>query len=168
MSRNHAIKGAGKFVTAVLLLGLCSVAHAQIVVQFDIDSANNKLIATTPGNCQNPPNKPGCVRASGRVQINLTLPGITTCANGGNWELDYVALGTSEGQMGNISAVAADDFGADQTTGVVTAVTESDRHILIRNNNTQAYDVWYTVYASCSGDGTVADSDPRFENNGSG
>lgn len=143
-------------LAAVLLaVGIIPVAHAQIVVNLDVNASGNKLVPTTPGNCAKN-NTPGCVRASGQVQINFVLPGNTGCS------LDHVALGGP----GNISAVAAADFNADMSSGRVTPITQSANHILIRDNNTDVYDIAYTVYANCNG--TLIDSDPRVENDGTG
>jgi hypothetical protein len=137
-------------------LGMISAAQAAaIVVNLDVNESQTKLVPTTQGTCIHA-NAPGCVRASGQVQINFNLTGNTSCS------LDYVAVG----DPGNISDVAASDFNADKETGHVTPVSQSDRHILIRDNNTQAYDIAYTVYANCGGN--QIDSDPRVENDGTG
>jgi hypothetical protein len=143
---------------AALFSAYGSIALAQtgaIVVNFNVNDDQSKLIATTPGNCAEN-NTPGCVRASGRVQINFNLTGPTSCA------FDHVALGNP----GSISAVAASDFNADMASGVVTPISKSDRHILIRDDNTDVYEINYTVYASCNG--VMIDSDPRVVNDGSG
>lgn len=145
-------------VAAVLCaIGSISLAQAAaIVVNFDVNESQTKLVATTPGNCTRGNNTNGCVHASGQVQINFNLTGNTTCT------LDHVALGGP----GNISAVAAADFNADMSTGIVTPVSQSDKHIGVRDNNTDVYDINYTVYANCNG--ALIDSDPRVENDGSG
>ena len=141
---------------ALSVFGSISLAHAgAFVVNFDVNESQTKLVATTPGNCVNA-NSNGCVRASGQTQITFNLTGNTTCT------LDHVALGGP----GNISAVAASDFNADMSSGIVTPISQSGRHILIRDNNTDVYDVNYTVYAMCNG--SMIDSDPRVENDGSG
>lgn len=126
-----------------------------IVVNFNVNDSQSKLVATTQGSCVKN-NAPGCVRASGQTQINFNLTGPTNCS------LDHVALGNP----GDISAVAAADFNADMASGVVTPISQSERHILIRDNNTDIYDINYTVYANC-GNGLI-DSDPRVENDGTG
>jgi hypothetical protein len=90
------------------------------------------------------------------VQINFNLTGDTSCS------LAHVALGNP----GNISEVAAADFNADMASGVVTPISQSGRHILIRDNNTAAYEIAYTVYANCNG--SLIDSDPRVVNDGTG
>jgi hypothetical protein len=134
---------------------ISSVQAAAIVVNLDVNADQTKLVPTTPGNCASN-NTPGCVRASGNVQINFNLTGTTNCS------LAHVALGAP----GNISEVAAADFNADMASGVVTPISQSGRHILIRDNNTAAYEIAYTVYANCNG--TLIDSDPRVVNDGSG
>jgi hypothetical protein len=145
-------------VAAVLsTIGSISLAQAgAVVVNFDVNDSETKLVATTPGSCIRGNNTNGCVRASGQTQITFNLTGNTTCS------LDHVALGGP----GNITAVAAADFNADMSSGIVTPISQSDRHILIRDNNTEAYDIDYTVYANCNG--ALIDSDPRVENDGSG
>jgi hypothetical protein len=144
--------------TAAVLcaIGMISAAQAAaIVVNLDVNADQTKLVPTTPGNCARD-NTPGCVRASGNVQINFNLTGSTNCS------LDHVSLG----DPGNISEVVAADFNADMTSGLVAPVSQSGRHILIRDNNTAVYDIAYTVYANCNG--TLIDSDPRVENDGTG
>jgi hypothetical protein len=75
----------------------------------------------------------------------------------------------AEKTVGNLTAVAASDFNADQASGRVTpAVTPNANHIQIRNSNTAAYNVWYTVYATCPNVMAPISSDPRIENDGSG
>ena len=165
------LKGFLQFATALSVVGFCSVAQAQVVVNLEVNSNQDKLIVTTRGACANQPNMNGCVRASGRVQINFNLTGDTSCseADGAKWELDHVALGNSDGgQPGNISSVAAGDFNANQGSGVITPVSESARHILIRNHNSEAYDIHYTVFANCTRGNSTIDSDPRVENDGTG
>ena len=152
--------------TVLSIVGFLSVAHAQLVVSLDVGPNQDKLIATSRGSCTRQPNPPGCLHVSGRVQINFNLKQ-TTCGGGQSWALDYVALGNSnKGQPGNISSTAASDFNANQGSGVVTPVSGSANHILIRDNNSAAYDIWYTVFASCGG--STIKSDPRLENDGSG
>ena len=103
------------------------------------------------------------------LQLNFNLTGQTACSAGGDWELDYVALGNgNKASPGNISQVAAEDFDADQGSGIVSPVSQNARHILIRDNNSEAYDIWYTVYAVCEGNGSTITTDPRVENDGTG
>ena len=152
--------------TVLSIVGFLSVAHAQSVVSLEVAPNQDKLIATSRGSCTRQPNPPGCLHISGRVQINFNLKQ-ATCDSGESWALDYVALGNSnKGQPGNISSTAASDFNADQGSGVITPVSGNANHILIRDSNSAAYDIWYTVFASC--DGSTIKSDPRLENDGSG
>jgi hypothetical protein len=165
------LKGFLQFATVLSVVGFCSIAQAQVVVNLEVNPNQDKLIVTTRGSCANQPNTNGCVRASGRIQINLNLTGDTSCseAAGARWELDHVALGNSDGgQPGNISSVAAGDFNANQGSGIVTPVSNSARHILIRDDNSEAYDIYYTVFANCVGGSSTIDSDPRVENDGTG
>ena len=155
-----------KIAGVILLAACCSIAQAQIVVNMKVNASEDKLTITTPGSCTSGANANGCVKAQGRQPINFNLTGSRDCSEGGNWELDYVALGMSEGSTGNLTADAASDFNADQSSGEVTPNNSNANHIQMRNNNTAAYDVWYTVYATC-GD-SVIDTDPRIENDGGG
>lgn len=155
-----------RVATVLSIVGFLSVAQAQLVVSLDVSPDQEKLIVTSRGACARQPNPPGCLHASGQVQINFNLKH-SACDDGGSWALDYVALGNSEnGRPGNISLTAADDFNADQDSGEVSPISQSANHILIRDDNTAAYDIWYTVVASCGG--SIIDSDPRIENDGSG
>lgn len=153
--KTSKLKSLLRVAAVFFAVGSVSLAQAgTVVVNFDVNG--NKLVATTPGNCSSGANTNGCVRASGQTQINFNLTGNTDCS------LDHVALGGP----GNISAVAAADFNADMSSGVVTPISQSGRHILIRDNNTDIYDIAYTVYANCGG--AMIDSDPRVENDGTG
>ena len=159
------LKAFLKLFTVLSTVGLISIAQAAIVVKFEVEGS--KLVPKTAGKCKKQPVKPGCLKASnGRVQINFKMKD-KKCP-GGKWQMDYVALGNSENSTGNISAVAAADFNADPGSGRVNPVSSSANHILIRDYNSAAYDIWYTVYAKCSGDNSAINSDPRVENDGSG
>ena len=81
----------------------------------------------------------------------------------------FLKLLTVLSAVGLISmAQAAIDFDADQGSGRVNPVSSNANHILIRDYNSAVYDIWYTVYAKCSGDKSVINSDPRVENDGTG
>ena len=155
-----------KLATVLGVVGFCSIAQAAIVVNLNVNASENKLTITTHGTCV-ANNSNGCIKASGNQPINFSLTGNKACSAGGNWELSSVALGNSQGQPGGISSTAASDFSANQSSGVVTPTNSNANHIGMRNNNTAAYDVWYTVYATCEGAPTI-NSDPRIENDGSG
>ena len=148
-----------------VLMGFSSITQAAIVVNMQVNDSETKLSVTTPGNCIRGANNPGCIKAQGQQPINFNL-GNKRCSAGGNWSLDYVALGMSEGSIGGFSTDAASDFNADASSGRVTPNSQNLNQIQIRNNNMNAYDVWYTVYATCGSD--VIDTDPRIENDGSG
>jgi hypothetical protein len=169
MKMDKRVTSTGTFLRitgVILLITCCSIAQAQIAVNMNVNASEDKLTITTPGNCTNGANSTGCVKAQGRQPINFNLTGSKRCSEGGNWALDHVALGMSEGSTGNLTDDAASDFNADQSSGEVTPNSSSANQIQIRNNNTAVYDVWYTVYASC-GD-SVIDTDPRIENDGGG
>lgn len=154
-----------KLTLILFIVGFSSIAQAQIVVNMQVNESETKLTVTTPGNCTRGANHTGCVKGQGRQPINFNL-GNKSCSAGENWSLDYVALGMNEGSTGGLTADAASDFNADAASGRVTPNSQNANHIQIRNNNMNAYDVWYTVYATCDTD--VIDTDPRIENDGSG
>jgi hypothetical protein len=155
-----------QLVVVLSMLGFYSAVHAQaIVVGLQVNADQDGLEITTRGNCKKSPNPNGCIYARGAVQINFNLPN-ARCSDNESWQLDQVMLGNSDkGEPGNISSTAANDFDADQASGVVTPVASSANHILIQNNNSAVYDIWYTVSASCGGE-TIY-TDPRIENGGS-
>jgi hypothetical protein len=164
----NKMTGPKAFLPLMIVLsvaGFQSTAQAQAAsVGLQVNSNQTQLEATTRGNCsQN--NTNGCVRANGVMQINFNLAQ-ASCASGGNWALSEVYLGNSKNNWGNISTVAASDFNANASSGVVTPVSQSPNHIGIRNNNSQAYEIWYTVTATC-GSSTI-ELDPRIINDGSG
>lgn len=155
-----------KWAAALLAVVWTVSAHAAIVVQMRVSENDDKLEITTLGSCTSGNNTNGCVQAQGAEPINFNLVGDKRCPSGELWQLDYVALGMSEGTVGGLTSVAASDFNADAASGEVTPNTQSANYIQMRNNNTAAYDVWYTVYATC--DDSVIDTDPRIVNDGSG
>jgi hypothetical protein len=155
-----------KWATLVLVVVWGVSAHAAIVVQMRVNDTDDKLEITTRGSCTSGSNPKGCVKALGRQPINFNLVGDKRCPSGELWQLDYVALGMSEGSTGGLTPKAASDFNADVASGEVTPNSQNPNSIQIRNNNSAAYDVWYTVYATC--DDMVIDTDPRIENDGSG
>jgi len=152
-------------LAAVLsIVGFHSIAQAAIVVSLAVNESQDELIATSHGTCsQN--NTNGCERVSGNQQINFNL-GQHSCVSGGSWALSQVLLGNSKNSTGNISAAAVADFNADQSSGIVRPVSQNPNHIGIRDKNMQAYDIWYTVTATCGG--STIYLDPRFENDGTG
>lgn len=153
-----------------LIVGFCSMAQAAIVVNMNVSDTEDELVITTHGTCQgtNVPN--GCMAVTGgKQQINFNLVGNRDCSMvaGEKWKLDSVVLSESKGAESGISQVASDDFGADIDTGEITQpVSENDSHIGVRDDNTAAYDIWYTVTAKCGS--TTINTDPRIKNDGSG
>ena len=147
------------------LLGFYSAVQAQaITVQLQVN--NGQLDVTTPGSCKTGQNTKGCVGVAARTRtnINFNLPN-ETCAGNERWQLGEVTLSTSnKGQPGGIGPIASSDFDADEVSGVVTPVSASGNHILIRDNNSEPYDIWYRVSATCGGN-TIY-TDPRIENGG--
>ena len=158
-----------QLVTMLSVVGVFSIAQAQNVVELRVSDNEDELEITTHGTCAGPDNSNGCVSVSGRVLINFNLTGQTDCSSGGNWELDRVVLSEEKGAAPGISADAASDFNADEGTGLVTPnAPQTPRHIQIRDNNEEKYDIWYTVYAKCAAGGLTIDADPRIKNDGTG
>ena len=155
-------------LTAVIsIVGVCStVQAAATVVNLQVNASQTKLEITTRGNCSTN-NTNGCLKASGKAQFNFVLTGDKSCSAGGNWKMANVVLGMSEGSKGNITSKAAADFNANQSSGVVTPDSSNDSHIQIKDDNTAAYEVFYTVTATCNGMPSI-DSDPRIINDGTG
>jgi hypothetical protein len=160
------------FLQTVLVLstiGFFSIAQAAVVINIEVNDDETALDITTHGTCNDSSNSRGCIKASGRQQINFNLVGDKMCSleTGEKWRLDSVVLSESKDAGPGISRVASDDFGADANTGRITdKLLHNDQHITVRNNNTAVYDVWYTVYATCGGQ--TIDADPRIKNDGSG
>lgn len=160
--------------TATLMtLGWTAAAEAQyrpVTVQVSPNDDETELVAVTPSQCANSPN-PGCVQArvGERLRIQIVLGADEKCSSGGRWALTGVYLGgedsaTKPGSWGGLSK-AVNDFDVDAASGRVQ--TGSNPNALnFTDENTQAYDVWYTVQAEC--DGRVIELDPRIRNDGRG
>lgn len=164
-------KGFLRIALVLSVSGFCTISQAAIVVQLKVSPNQDKLLVETRGTCVSGQNENGCVHVTGKNQINFNLVGDKNCATapGAKWALDSVVLSNSKGSAPGISQVASADFGADVNTGIVTApVSKNPNHIGIRDNNTQKYDIWYTVVAKCAGSGSGIKIDPRIENDGSG
>ena len=156
----------------VSVTGLCSLAQAAIVVNMEVNQAQDELVITTHGTCSGNNPARGCMKVTGKQQINFNLIGNKKCTNappGSKWMLESVVLSESKNSAPGISDVAASDFGADKATGVVTSpVSQNWKHIGIRDDNTAAYEVWYTVNAKCAGGTGKLSTDPRIQNDGTG
>ena len=161
------LQGLLKIVTVLSILGAWSIAQAQIVVDMRVSSNEDELEITTHGSCEGPKNRKGCIGVSGQVLINFLLKR-KKCSSDGIWELHQVVLGEEKGSPGNIGIDAASDFDADEVSGVVNLKKQTARHIQIRDDNLDEYDIWYTVSAKCAaGDKTIY-TDPRIRNDGTG
>ena len=154
------------------IAGFFSLAQAAIVVNMEVNEAQDDLIIRTHGTCTGDNPARGCMKVTGKQQINFNLIGNKECKAappGSEWMLESVVLSESKNSAPGISDVAASDFGADKATGLVTSpVSQNSKHIGIRDNNTAAYEVWYTVNAKCAGGTGVLSTDPRIQNDGSG
>ena len=158
-----------KFILQLALVisfvGFYSAVQAQAIT-VHLEVTDGQLDVTTPGSCKNGQNSKGCVgvAAGTRTNINFNLRN-ATCGGNERWQLGEVTLSTSnKGQPGGIGPMASSDFDADEVSGVVTPVSASGNHILIRDNNSERYDIWYTVSATCGGNTIYLD--PRVENGG--
>ena len=172
MKRNknkYGYKALLQWSILVLVVGFFSNVQAAIVVNMEVNEGETELNITTHGTCSGTNVPRGCMKVTGKnQQINFNLIGNRGCSAtpGTNWKLESVVLSEEKGQVG-ISQVASDDFGADMETGNITnPVSQNDHHMGVRDNNTEAYDVWYTVYAQCGG--VKISTDPRIKNDGTG
>ena len=169
-----------KFLQLVILLsvfGVFSIAQAHVVF-LSVSGDKTKLETNTPGNCEGPFNKKGCidVRSRSAVLINFRLNDQPSCANGGTWELHELVLSNQEASKDADNRQAREelddkvlkDFNVDKYTGVVTPQLKKVDHIKVRNRNLKKYDIWYTVSAKCSESDSIIYLDPRIRNDGSG
>jgi len=131
----------------------------------------------------------GCIKFKKdekKSEINFHLKGATKCGleSGTNWELNAVYLGgfdygekPEKDEFGfdntdddNFNKVDYDFDIVDRSSGLVTMDKESDRKIVIDNENKYKYIVWYKIEAVCKrtdgGDDHVRSSDPRIKNGG--
>lgn len=165
--QTNQLKALFTLVLVISSLGFYSAAQAAaITVGLKVNASQDGLEATTRGTCTKGNNPNGCVGVAPgkKININFNLPS-AKCDGDEKWQLGQVTLATTEkGTPGGIGSDAASDFNADEVTGIVTPKTKSGNHILIRDNNSAEYDIWYTVSASCGG--KTIDLDPRIENGG--
>jgi len=156
-----------KLTLILFIVGFSSVAQAQVPSNLQVNQDETALIPITPGNCATD-NHDGCINMNGRGRphINFNLTGNRSCSAGGTWALSQVKLGMNRKTVGNLTGDAPSDFNADQQSGVVTPLRQTENQIRMQNHNDSTYSVWYTVYATC--DGSVIETDPRIENDGSG
>lgn len=167
-----------RLLTAAVVLGTLAISCAvtaqmrPVTVQFSVDTSETALEIDTPSQCRSGGDN-GCVEAlpGERIRIQLVLGSNETCSSGGTWGLSEVYLGGEDSpgkpsSWGNLNKATA-DFDVDPVTGLVTPENGSNRNqIKFSNQNSQAYDVWYKVTATC-GSRTI-ESDPRVRNGGVG
>lgn len=162
-------------LAAVVSLAWSSVATAQydpVTVRLSVSDDESRLVADTPSQCSNSAGR-GCIEArpGAKLMINLVLGGDESCSSGGSWGLTDVYLGgenspSKPGSWGGLN-LAARDFNVDPGSGRVEPEPGSSRQVVrFVNENTAAYDVWYTVQAECNG--RVIELDPRIRNGGIG
>lgn len=168
----YKLKAFLQLALVLSVTGVCSLAQAAIIVNMEVNEAQDEMIITTHGTCTGDNPARGCMKVTGKQQINFNLIGNRICKSappGSKWMLESVVLSESKNSAPGISDVAASDFGADKATGLVTSpVSKNSKHIGMRDNNTAAYEIWYTVNAKCAGGTGALSTDPRIQNDGSG
>ncbi len=166
--------------SAILLLGLffalyasSAVAqYAPVTVLVSVDAGETGLDIESPSQCASG-GKMGCVEAAKgkKIRIQVVMRGNAQCSSGGKWALSQVYLGGENSPVKPTSwgglQLAAQDFDVDPATGLVTPENGSNGNQLkFINQNSQPYDVWYKVTATCSG--RTIEMDPRIINRGRG
>lgn len=146
--------------------------YTPITVLLSVNSNETALDIKSPSQCSSG-GKMGCVEAAAgkKIRIQVVMRGNAKCSSGGKWELSTVYLGgedspTKPGQWGGL-VKAVNDFDVNPTTGVVNLENGSNGNQLkFINQNTQQYDVWYKVTATCGE--RIIEMDPRIRNRGIG
>ena len=132
---------------------------------------------TTPSNCRSD-NHPGCYDFGGDEigKFRLTLHrGNADCDADDDWKFHSVVLGGETDverpgpkptTWGAISADAARDFDADETTGAINLVADGRKRVTFEDQNNHSFSIWYKVGVERCGDGEVLEYDPRVDNRG--
>ena len=124
-----------------------------------------------------------CVPRNRTARIRFRLAGNNACnrEKGFQWELHRVVLGGEESDTkpanpdgwGNLSLEVANDFSANQVTGVVTGVHPTNETVIsVWDQNSYQVNLWYKIEAICKergGDDVEGDPiylDPRMRNGG--
>lgn len=160
-------------VLPVLMLSTSLAAQMRpVTVHVSVNEAETALNIDTDSQCSDGREK-GCVEAlpGEQIRIQVVLGSNERCSTGGTWGLSEFYLGGEDSPAkpatwGDLDKAAA-DFDVDPVTGRVTPDAGSNRNqIKVSNRNSQAYDVWYKVTATC-GPRTI-EMDPRVRNGGIG
>ncbi len=172
-----------QLLVVLVAIGFYSVAQAQVVnvnVQLQLNSAQTGLDVTTRGQCSDN-NHNGCfeVGKGKKARINFTLVGNRQCnkASGASWEVGEVYLGgkgssSKPGSWGGLDAQVQADFNvADAASGRLNKESGSSKNsIVIKDDNHNAYNIWYKVTAKCVDGGGNSlgevETDPRIRNGG--
>lgn len=154
------------------------LVNAQVVA----GGGTHTIQITTPSTCPGSGAENGCIEVAARKVgiIQFVLDGGTARSCEGQdddtWVWQGIRLtdianvatsgGTTKKRVGAIKGEAQNDFGADRD-GRIDAVTINGQYMSIRNMNSKAYEIWYTLIAMQCGDSTItATSDPRIKNHG--
>jgi len=164
-------------VTSFLLLFLLYAPgllaqYTPVTVLVSVNDSETALDIKSPSQCARG-GKMGCIEAkkNKKIRIKVTMRGGARCSSGGKWALSEIYLGGEDSDSkpaswGGLSK-AVNDFDVDAASGRVTPERGSNGNQLkFINQNTQQYDVWYKVTATC-GDRTI-EMDPRIRNRGIG
>jgi hypothetical protein len=173
--------GLSRLVLLALFLLAAGPAQAQprdTTTEMVVNSTGTALDISTGSECGN--SQKGCKEAKPGQQLKLKmrLEGDRDCkrSGGARWMLDAVYLGgfnseTKPGQRGNLPALVAEDFDVDLATGRVNPQSSSGKKIDFRNDNNNAYSLWYEVTAVCVSRrgqtiGEPISTDPLIRNRG--
>lgn len=159
-------------------------APTVLTINAEVQTVGGKseIVIKSPSECPAFPAEMGCVEVkSGEIGIiHFVLDGGTAKSCEGQpdatwvWEeIQLTAMGNVDSsggdvikKVGNISQTAQGDFGAT-SKGDITAATINGQYMSVRDMNSAAYDIWYTLYAHQCGNATnTATSDPRVRNHG--
>ena len=188
------LTGKNIFIVAILLFlfGFHAISAAQMplqpAIEVEVNAAQDALEIVNTQNtnfCSVSGYGSICVPRNRTARIRFRLAGNNACnrQEGFQWELHQVVLGGEESatkpdptdpkSWGNLSKYVANDFSANQATGVVTGVhPTNDTVISVWDQNSYQVDLWYKIEAICKergGNNVNGDPiylDPRMRNGG--
>ena len=183
MSKSVIPTTAAIFVALLVFYAPAAVAKTEKTIKMTFDIEGGALTLkkggtnTTPSNCAKKDHD-GCYDIPknyyGAFELILKK-GDNTCGDDDDWKFHSVVLGGESdvsnpsdkpAAWGNISADAAEDFGADETTGEVTLTHSSKKKVTYRSENDHSFSIWYKVSVEKCGDGQILEYDPRVDNRG--
>ena len=146
--------------------------YTPVTVLLSVNADETGLDIKSPSQCASG-GKKGCVEAAKnkKIRIKVVMRGNAKCSSGGKWALSQVFLGgenspNKPSSWGGL-VMAANDFDVNPQTGLVTPENGSNGNQLkFINQNSQPYDIWYKVTATCNG--RTIEMDPRIKNRGRG